>query len=95
MSKIILKGCIMVPQAELAVVMDELDNHIRLTREEAGCLAFEVTQSKSDPYRFDVYEEFTNQAAFDSHQRRVKSSRWGKVTVNVDRRYTVTVARDS
>ena len=95
MSKVFLKGFIMVPQAELAVVMDELSNHIRLTREETGCLVFEVAQSKSDPCRFDVYEEFINQAAFESHQRRVKSSRWGKVTVNVDRRYTVTVARDS
>ncbi|NAW99258.1 MULTISPECIES: putative quinol monooxygenase [unclassified Vibrio] len=92
MSKVILKGFIVVPKAELTAVINELDNHIRLTRLEDGCLIFEVTQNEENPYRFDVYEEFRDQAAFDKHQLRVKSSTWGKVSANVERNYEVTVS---
>ncbi|MEN3799226.1 putative quinol monooxygenase [Aeromonas veronii] len=88
----ILKGFIVVPQAELTAVINELDNHIRLTRLEDGCLIFEVTQNEENQYRFDVYEEFKDQTAFDGHQLRVKSSKWGKVSVNVERYYEVTVS---
>ncbi|PKQ74359.1 putative quinol monooxygenase [Aeromonas sobria] len=90
MKKVILSGFIIVPLSDLAVVHDELDNHIFLTHSEAGCLIFEVTQDNINPCRFDVYEEFVDQAAFQAHQARVKSSRWGKITVNVERHYTVT-----
>ncbi|MBL0480135.1 antibiotic biosynthesis monooxygenase [Aeromonas veronii] len=92
MSKVILKGFIVVPQAELTAVINELDNHIRLTRLEDGCLIFEVTQNEENQYRFDVYEEFKDQTTFDRHQLRVKSSKWGKVSVNVERYYEVTVS---
>ncbi|WP_407705150.1 putative quinol monooxygenase [Aeromonas veronii] len=88
----ILKGFIVVPQAELTAVINELDNHIRLTRLEDGCLIFEVTQNEENQYRFDVYEEFKDQTTFDRHQLRVKSSKWGKVSVNVERYYEVTVS---
>ncbi|HDO1354978.1 TPA: antibiotic biosynthesis monooxygenase [Aeromonas veronii] len=90
MSRVILKGFIIVPPNDLAAVKDELDNHIQLTRAETGCLIFKVTQDPLNPCRFDVYEEFFDEAAFQAHQARVKSSRWGKITVNVERHYTVT-----
>ncbi|MDR5012672.1 putative quinol monooxygenase [Aeromonas veronii] len=90
MSKVILKGFIIVPPNDLAAVKDELDNHIQLTRAETGCLIFKVTQDPLNPCRFDVYEEFFDEAAFQAHQARVKSSRWGKITVNVERHYMVT-----
>lgn len=90
MKKIILKGFIIVPPNDLAAVKNELDNHIQLTRAETGCLIFKVIQDPLNPCRFDVYEEFVDQAAFQAHQARVKSSRWGEITVNVERNYTVT-----
>ncbi|CAJ1877458.1 putative quinol monooxygenase [Aeromonas veronii] len=90
MSRVILKGFIIVPPNDLAAVKDELDNHIYLTRAETGCLIFKVTQDPVNPCRFDVYEEFVDDAAFQAHQARVKSSRWGEITVNVERHYTVT-----
>jgi autoinducer 2-degrading protein len=88
--KVILKGYIMVPPSELAAVRAELPAHSRLTLEEPGCLVFEVTQHATDPCRFDVYEEFMDRASFESHQLRVRSSRWGEVTANVARHYEVT-----
>lgn len=90
MGNIVLQGFIIVPPSELTMVKAELATHIGLTRAELGCLIFEVTQDPLNPCRFDVYEEFADQAAFQAHQARVKSSRWGKITVNVERHYTVT-----
>ena len=90
MRKVILKGFIIVPFIDLSLVKFELKRHIQLTRAETGCLSFEVTQDPLNPCRFDVYEEFADQAAFQAHQARVKSSRWGEITVNVERHYRVT-----
>ncbi|MBA2082277.1 putative quinol monooxygenase [Aeromonas veronii] len=90
MRKVILKGFIIVPFIDLSLVTFELKRHIQLTRAETGCLIFEVTQDPLNPCRFDVYEEFVDEAAFQAHQARVKSSRWGEITVNVERHYTVT-----
>lgn len=89
MSKITLKGYIKVPKSELNMIIKELEIHKKLTREELGCVTFKVTQSKENPTRFDVYEEFMSEAAFDYHQKRVLSSRWGKKTKNVKRFYEI------
>ncbi|MDG3088459.1 antibiotic biosynthesis monooxygenase [Vibrio hannami] len=89
MTKVILKGHIIVPENELDAVKAELVTHKRLTKEEPGCLIFNVTESPDNPLRFDVYEEFVDKAAFEAHQKRVSSSRWGKVTVNVERYYRI------
>ena len=90
MPKVTLSGHIEVPANDLEAVLAELPNHIALTYQEAGCLVFTVTRDAGNPQRFDVYEEFTDQAAFDKHQARVKASHWGVVTQNVKRFYTVT-----
>ncbi|HDZ8980775.1 putative quinol monooxygenase [Aeromonas veronii] len=90
MGKVILQGFIIVPLSELTTVKSELDAHICLTRAETGCLIFKVTQDALNPCRFDVYEEFVDETAFQAHQARVTSSRWGEITVNVERNYTVT-----
>ena len=84
-----LYGYIVVPAPALAAVQSELPTHITLTLAEPGCLHFEVEQSASNPYRFDVDELFVDQAAFDAHQARVKASTWGAVTTEVERHYTV------
>lgn len=90
MSKIILKGYIEVSDEDLDVVMQELPNHIELTRAEAGCLVFNVTQDGENKNRFDVYEEFSDQEAFDQHQVRAGASYWAQVTANVARQYEIT-----
>ena len=90
MNKIILTGHIVVPDSDLAVVKEELRVHIDLTRNEEGCLVFEVTQDETENNKFHVYEEFISEAAFDSHQQRVRSSKWGSITKNVGRFYEIT-----
>lgn len=89
MSKVILKGFIVVSDVDLEIVKLELPIHSKLTRKEPGCLVFEVTPNEDSPNRFDVYEEFTSKAAFDAHQVRVKNSRWSQVTENVERHYEI------
>ena len=89
MSKIILKGFIIVPSSDLEAVQTELVSHKKLTIEEPGCIVFEVTQCKYDPHRFEVYEEFADRASIKAHQTRVKESNWGKVSANVERHYEI------
>lgn len=90
--KVILKGYILVPLEELSQIQQHLPKHIELTKKEAGCLTFSVTQSQNEPRRFDVYEEFVDEAAFKHHQQRVENSQWGRVTERVERHYQVLAA---
>ncbi|MEO9273904.1 antibiotic biosynthesis monooxygenase [Marinomonas sp. 5E14-1] len=85
MSKVTLKGFVLVSESEFEIVKAELVNYKRLTLEESGCIHFRVTESPISSLRFDVYEEFKNKAAFGHHQNRVKVSYWGKMTENVER----------
>lgn len=89
MSEIILDGYILIPEESLESVKAELPRHIALTREERGCLLFEVIPDTSNKCIYRVYEKFTNRASFNEHQDRVKKSQWGSITTNVERHYTI------
>ncbi|RCW96959.1 putative quinol monooxygenase [Marinomonas foliarum] len=92
MPNVTLSGHIEVPSEDLNAVLAELPNHITLTQQEAGCNAFTVVRDSNNPQHFDVYEEFTDKAAFEKHQARVKASHWGEITKNVEWFYTVAEA---
>lgn len=77
---VLLDGTIHVPAEHLSAVQPLLEDHITKTRAEPGCLSFSVTQDSATPGRFIVAEVFVDQAAFDAHQARVKSSDWGVFT---------------
>jgi len=89
LNKLILEGHIVVSDDDLASVQDELPNHLELTQQEAGCLVFRVSPDPENRNVFNVYEEFVDRDAFDLHQRRVKSSRWGEVSAKVERHYEI------
>lgn len=90
MEKITVKGCIIVPQAKLEAIKEALIEHTALTREETGCLVFDVTQRTDDPLVFDLYEEFVDDAAFSAHQARAKLTRWADISADVKRDFDVT-----
>ena len=90
MSKVTLSGHIEVPAEDLDAALLALPNHIALTHQEEGCLAFTVERDSTNPNRFNVHEEFIDKTSFEQHQARVKASHWGSVTKNVERFYTVT-----
>lgn len=73
---------------EARIVTRHLPRHIERTRAEAGCLLFEVVQTE-DPHIWTVAERFVDQAAFDAHQARVRSSGWGRATAMITRDYTL------
>lgn len=85
MAKIILEGHIVVPEDRLGEVA--LPLHIKLTRQEQGCLVFRVKQDKAQSNVFHVYEESVDKLSFQCHQQRVKESKWGEVTASVSRHY--------
>ncbi|MCB1176361.1 MAG: antibiotic biosynthesis monooxygenase [Leptospiraceae bacterium] len=89
MKKIILKGYILVPKKDLDKIKLELLNHIELTKKEKGYLVFEVSQDKNELNKFNVYEEFINEEAFEIHQKRVIESKWGEITKDCKRYYEV------
>ncbi|MEO0768879.1 MAG: antibiotic biosynthesis monooxygenase [Cyanobacteria bacterium J06649_4] len=88
-NSIVLEGYMVVADSDLPHVLEALPKHIRLTKEEPGCLVFSVLQRPSEPNVFDVFEAFTNRETFDAHQKRVKQSAWSKVAANVERHYKV------
>lgn len=91
--KIYLQGHIDVPLDRLDAVKTALPEHIALTHAEAGCISFEVVESGDIAGRFLVAEIFTNQAAFDAHQERAKTSDWAKVTQGIPRDYSISVGK--
>jgi len=90
MPKVILQGHILVHDADMAVVQRALMTHIALTRDEPGCLIFNVEQDRGSKNTFQVYEEFVDRAAFAAHQARAKASTWGQVRANLERHYQIT-----
>lgn len=89
MPKVILKGYIVVPSEDLVAVQKELPNHIERTRQEKGCLFFDVSQDEGSINRFSVHEEFIDKKSFSDHQERVRNSKWGTVSKNIERHYHI------
>lgn len=84
-----LSGYILVPAARLEAIRMALPEHIRRTREEAGCLSFDVVEDPHHPGTFTVAEEFVDANAFRAHQARVRSSDWGEISAGIPRDYVI------
>lgn len=89
MSKVVLSGYISVPESDLLPVKAALPEHIRLTRAESGYLVFTVTECPTKFNRFEVYEEFADEAAFRYHQERVTASPWSTYAKSVERHFQI------
>lgn len=87
MNKVKLVGYVIAADEDLENIVAELPRHIELTLQEEDCLAFEVTQDFKNRNKFNVYEEFTDQEAFEKHQARARSTRWAEVSKNLERHY--------
>lgn len=90
MTQVTLQGYIQVPEADHEAVAAALPEHITLTRQEPGCVSFEVTADEAHPGRYVVNEVFASPQAFRAHQHRVNGSPWWEITRNVARHYTIT-----
>jgi len=92
MGMIALSGQLICPDAAAAArVRAHLPEHVRLTRAEPGCLAFDVVPT-ADPLVWAVSERFADRAAFDAHQTRTAGSVWAAGAAGCRRAYEVTEA---
>ncbi|MET4126925.1 putative quinol monooxygenase [Roseovarius sp. MBR-6] len=88
MGVIRLTGRMTCAPHEIDIARAALPEHIRLSRAEAGCLSFDVTETA--PGAFTVSESFADRAAFDAHQTRTRASDWWRATGHMPREFTVT-----
>ena len=89
MSKLVLKGYIVVPEKDLAAVESALPEHSELTRQEPGCLKFEAVQDPSNKHRFNLHEEFVDRNAFEAHKVRMKNTEWTAAAANIERHFEI------
>jgi quinol monooxygenase YgiN len=54
--------------AQTAQVRDLLAEQARLSRQEPGCVRFEVYHSNNDPSKFLLHERWESQEALDKHR---------------------------
>lgn len=89
MDNVRLSGLLRCKNLEEAdVVTSYLPEHVELTRNEPGCISFEVSPTQ-DPLVWSVEERFTDPEAFRAHQERAASSPWGRMTSAIARDYTI------
>lgn len=89
MTKVILKGYVIACDQDIPDIEAELPKHIELTLQETGCITFQVSQDAENKNRFNVYKEFIDKKAFETHQVRSKASSWGQVSANLEKHYHV------
>lgn len=83
--KVIARGTIRCAEGELAVIAPAIAEHVRLSRAEPGCIAFDITATAHDPCLFAVVEEFIDRAAFEAHTARTRASDWWRVSQHLPR----------
>ena len=86
-----LNGYLDVPADRWDTVSTALPDHVALTRNEPGCIKFNVIPCREVELRLLVDETFQDQASFDAHQARTKDSPWAEITAGIPREYTITV----
>ena len=82
-----LKGHIDVPTERVDLIKEALVDHIALTRDEPGCIYFNVDQCSEVSGRFLVSEAFVDEAAFQLHQERASKSPWAEISKGFPREY--------
>jgi quinol monooxygenase YgiN len=88
-----LEGHIDVPADRIAQVSEALKEHLKLTREEEGCILFNVDACSKVQGRFLVSEAFVDEAAFQFHQERAGASPWAEASAGVPRDYKTWVVK--
>lgn len=83
--QIALSGKIICTNADqLKIVLEYLPEHIALSREEPGCLYFDITQT-DDPLIWQVEELYTDETALKAHKNRLATSTWASKSTAIKR----------
>ncbi|SNT71645.1 GNAT family N-acetyltransferase [Paracoccus seriniphilus] len=73
--------------AQMLTALSLLPDHMALSRQEPGCLRFDIWQDE-DPMVWNITELFTDQQAFAAHQSRTADSEWGRNSTEMQRDFT-------
>lgn len=66
-SPVIITATIRAKPGQEQALAQALRDLVRFTRDEPGCLQFDIHQDRQDPSVFILWEHFVDQAAFDAH----------------------------
>lgn len=64
---VILTATVKAKPGQAAAVKEALLSLVAPTRQEPGCLCYNLHQSKSDPTQFMFYEQWASKEALDAH----------------------------
>lgn len=73
--------------AEAELIRTHLPRHLRLSRNEAGCLRFDAFATE-DPFVWQLDALYIDEAAFAEHRTRTKDSEWGQLSQGIRRDLT-------
>ncbi|MDB6177008.1 GNAT family N-acetyltransferase [Paracoccus sp. Z330] len=83
--------------AQMMTALSLLPDHMSLSREEPGCLRFDIWQDEN-PMVWNLSELFVDDLAFEAHQARTAQSDWGRdgteLLRDFDRRQVFPVLRE-
>ncbi|TBN41955.1 GNAT family N-acetyltransferase [Paracoccus subflavus] len=71
--------------AQVMTALSLLPDHARLSREEPGCLHFDLWQDKDDPSIWHLSELFADADALAAHVARTRNSPWGQESTAIGR----------
>ena len=89
MGEFALNGWIEIPFAEQGRLLPLLEEHVRLTRSEPGCLAFDITKGREDPSRFEAADGSETGPPLRSTSAAPAASAWGEATRELKRNYQI------
>lgn len=69
---------------QMMTALSLLPDHVRLSRDEPGCLRFDLWQDE-DPLVWHLSELFVDADAFAAHDARTKASLWGRESAGIGR----------
>ncbi|WKN45456.1 putative quinol monooxygenase [Tunicatimonas pelagia] len=75
--KIVLASVTLKETTE-AAFYDETVELVALSREESGCLSFNIQRKADEPYTLVIHEVFTNEDAFKQHLEKPYVTSWFK-----------------
>ena len=71
---------------QMLTALTLLPEHVRLSRQEPGCLRFDMWQDE-DPLVWHLAELFVNDEAYAAHQARARDSEWGHASIALGREF--------
>lgn len=73
--------------AQMLLALDLLTDHVALSRAEPGNLRFDLAQA-DDPLVWELDELYADEDAFQAHRTRLRDSRWGRESQDIERDFT-------